>query len=395
MSDDWTRQFSVPEGPVNEAVFETVVTAHGTAVASWLLTKHAGVLAGASDGLTQFIRSWVANPGLSLLAWDISIGRAHLALKEGKLDPVEAGVRIGLRIATFGHEGKWRAQFPPTSFYTDHLFVERACKVEVECDISHSVIRFDLADGTKVEWRRNGKDASWTHEGGGELESVGSKQTIRLLFKRALPPEDRGGEIFKECQPVETITSDMARSFSHGLEVIARNAAQYVPWVERVLHGIVVCPKQAEFRLVSGSWEDVPGLVHMSSPHSGIDIAEILVHECAHQYFYMLQRIGPVDDSSDREVYWSPPIRKHRPLSRILMAYHALANVQILYEAVRANQSNARETVEYVRINEPDLQDAIKTLDQPLRNNRALTKFGRGLYEPLAARMAPLIAAPV
>ena len=156
----------------------------------------------------------------------------------------------------------------------------------------------------------------------------------------------------------------------------------------------VVCPQRAQYRLISGSWEDVPGFVHMSSPHGGIDIAEVLVHECAHQYFYMLQRLGPMDDASDATLYWSPPIRKNRPLSRVLMAYHALANVQLLYRAVRDNPANGEAVVRYVTVNEPDLQAAIRTLDEPLRHNPALTGFGRGLYEPLAAHMATLGICP-
>ena len=73
-----------------------------------------------------------------------------------------------------------------------------------------------------------------------------------------------------------------------------------------------------------------------------MDIAEVLVHECAHQYFYLLAYVGPYDDGSDERLYWSPPLRRNRPLSRILMAYHALANVRLFYAAVRASGMRAR-----------------------------------------------------
>ena len=391
---DWTRQFSLPDRAADESVFDTMVTAHGAAIASWLLDKHGEDVARASDGLVEFIRGWIGNGGASLVAWDISFGRAHLALKEGKLDPVEAAVKVGLRISNSGYPGRWWARMPITSVQLDNMAVEDVSHVDVKGDPAQSTIKFQLVDGAKVELRRDG-EGPWTQEGGGcsKLESVGKNRVIYLLSRRALPPDDRGGEIFRECQPVGTITFEMAKSFNDGFDVLEKNAPQYVPWVERVLNGIVVCRTQAEYRLVSGSWEDVPGFVHMSSPHDGIDIAEILVHECAHQYFYMLQRVGPVDDSTDRELYWSPPIRKKRPLSRILMAYHALANVQILYEAVRSNEANERRDIEYVRVNEPDLQAAIKALDEPLRDNTALTKLGRGLYQPLADRMRALAVA--
>jgi HEXXH motif-containing protein len=73
------------------------------------------------------------------------------------------------------------------------------------------------------------------------------------------------------------------------------------------------------------------------------------------------------------------------------MAYHALANVQLLFEAVRSNEANDKWDIEYVRVNEPDLQAAIRALDQPLRGNPALTKLGRRLYDLLTERMAELM----
>jgi len=388
----WIDPFSLPCEPADDAIFGAVMTAHGSGVASWLLRKHAPEVGQASEGLVEFVRSWIDAPGAWQTAWDISFGRAHLALKESKLDPVEAAIRMGIHIAASGHVGAWQAWTPPTVIQFEDRVLEGVTLVAVDNDVSgRCVIRFRLSDGIDIELRRSSGSDSWAGEGGHRLISIGRNRAIRLLPKRSLPAGEREGEVFQDCQPVSEITGEAAESFEAGMTVLERNTPQYVPWVERVLCGIVVCPREAEFRLVSGSWEDVPGLVHMSSPHNGIDIAEILVHEAAHQYFYMLQRVGPVDDSTDNQLYWSPPIRKNRPLSRILMAYHALANVQLLFEAVRSNETNDKWDIEYVRVNEPDLQAAIRALDQPLRGNPALTKLGRGLYDLLAERMAELM----
>jgi HEXXH motif-containing protein len=100
--------------------------------------------------------------------------------------------------------------------------------------------------------------------------------------------------------------------------------------------------------------------------------------------------VGPVDDASDTTLYWSPPIRRHRPLSRILMAYHALANVMLLYDGVRRQPQADVEDSFYVRANLPDLRAAVQALDEPLRDNPALTALGRGLYQPLADRLDTL-----
>jgi len=386
---DWTTQFSLPCEPAGEAVFDTIVTAHGMAVASLLLDQYGEDIGRASSDLVEFIRGWAGAPSFSQSAWDISFGRASLALKNGKVDAVDAAIRVGLRIISSGRAGRWRAQLPVTSIQLDDAVVEGVTQVEVDSESTgECTIGLLLADGRYVNVYRDEKGGSWIAPGVERLESVGRNSPIYLLPRHALPADERGSEVFRECRPVEVITAEMTRSFAAAVAVLEQNTSQYIPWVERVLHGIVVCPQQTEFRLVSGSWEDAPGLVHMSSRHRGIDIAEILVHECAHQYFYMLQRVGPLDDSTDAELYSSPPIRKMGPLSRILMGYHALANVQLFYNAVRTNNANDPLDIEYVRINEPDLQAAISALDVPLRDNPALTALGRGLYAPLAERMA-------
>lgn len=386
----WTRQFSLPGEHCNERIFDTVVNAHGMGVVQWLIENHGDKIRVSTEGLVDYLSGWALDAGSSDTAWDIAFGRVHLAMKEGRLDdPVDAAVQLGLRIARSGQRGRWSGPVSASSVKFDDMLVEGVQDVTVDSPPSAATrVTLGLADGTNRILERNELDGRWYGEGAERLGSVGRQRAIQLLPRRALPREDRGGDIFRECQPVWHITHEAAKSFHDGFDVLEQNAPQYVPWIERVLHGIVVCPQQETFRLVSGSWEDAPGFVHMSSPHGGIDIAEVLVHECAHQYFYMLQRVGVVDDASDTQLYWSPPIRKKRPLSRILMAYHALANVQLLYDAVANNHANSPSSIQYVRANEPDLQAAVQALDESLRENKALTRLGRGLYEPLAERLA-------
>jgi HEXXH motif-containing protein len=114
-----------------------------------------------------------------------------------------------------------------------------------------------------------------------------------------------------------------------------------------------------------------------------MDIAEILVHESSHQYFYLLERLGPVDDGADARRYWSPATGSERPLRRILIAYHAFSNVWLFYQACRASNVGS----DYLATNEPKIRRMITELDAPLRDNPALTALGRALHEPLAERI--------
>ena len=243
-------------------------------------------------------------------------------------------------------------------------------------------------NGTTVECVRHEPTGAWAADGVEPLPSVGVSRSIYLLDASAPAAGDRE-QGFEGVEPVESIDAAMIQRFREAFDVLAAGATEYLRWVELILRGIVVTPRVESFRVVSGSGSAMPGMIHASYPAGLMDIAEILVHESAHQYFYMLERVGPVDDGTDRSLYWSPPIRKERPLRRILIAYHALANVRLFYEAVRAARVDDGG---YVDLNEQTIVDSLAELDAPLRGNPALTRFGRALYEPLATRVAALAA---
>ncbi len=385
-------QFSLPTVPANEAVFATIVSTHDSGIVSLLLDRYGRQLSSRSEGLMDYLRVVINHPIPIRAAWDYAFGRAHLALKEGKVDPVEAAIRVGICYARAGHYGSWSATLStPGPLQIGPCVAEGVTSVQVDSGAGFGVwIRMRLQAGDYVEWHSDGGDDIWHGPWCEALGDVGMHKPIWLLNRSALPVDLAGGDIFRECEPVEQVSDEAKQSILAGIACLQRNAGIYITWIERVLNGLVVSARKEEFRLVSGSWEDAPGLVHLSCPHAGIDIAEILVHESAHQYFYMLQRVGPVDDASDSELYWSPPIRKARPLSRILMAYHALANTELLYEAVRRNPDTNDEDLRYVLSNQADLRAALEALDVPLRDNPALTDLGRGLYVPLADRLSEI-----
>ena len=125
-----------------------MITAHGVAVAKWLLDKHGNEVAQASNGLVEFLQDWVDNAGASKTAWDNSFGLAHLALKEGNLDVVDAAIRMGIRIARSGQYGSWNASIPATSFQLSDRVFQNVIHVEV---VSKSV------DTIKVMFLTNDK----------------------------------------------------------------------------------------------------------------------------------------------------------------------------------------------------------------------------------------------
>lgn len=384
----WVRPFSLPVEPASEQVFDTIASAHGTSLVTWLIDTHPDAIRAMSSGLIEYLREWTQMRATLDTVWDLAFGRAHLMLKEGRLDVGDVAARVGMRIAERGPEGKWTAMLRPSPIAVGPFLVQDVTGIDTEVTASGEMrVTLRCEDGRVDTFRRNPAGV-WAGEERCRLRSVGAARGFALLARDALPDDVGSRAALGSCQPVEAVDNSMQAVFGDGLALLDRLMPHYVPWVTRVVHGVVVCAIEEPFHLVSGSWEDIPGFIHVSSPHVPVDIAEILVHEAAHQYFYMLERVGPLDDGTDTTLYWSPPIRMKRPLSRILMAFHALVNVLQLYRAVRA--SGGEETA-YVVANEPALCEAIEALNAPLQGNPALTRLGRSLYEPLAE----LLPAPV
>ena len=379
----WFRQFACPLEYGDPLVLDAVAVPHARAIAGRLAAGVRNV-----EGLTSFLAGWAAESDGTCGfddVWDIAFGHAQSVLMSGRGDLVGAAVRVGVRLIEVGVLGAWRADVGVGSLRLGTLLLPEAEAVEASRDGNCAVVTLRLPGGGKVRVTQ-GEGGEWLAATVDALTSFDAGRPVRLLPRRAVPREVEG---FDGVTSVETIDLATTEAFAAAGSVLATRAPDALAWVGRILRDVVVCVPEETFRAVSGSGEHAPGMIHVSHSLGRMDIAEILVHECAHQYFYLLERVGPLDDGSDRRLYWSPPIRRERPLSRVLMAYHALANVRLLYEAFRGAESEARlgDCAAYVGGNLPGLDAAVAELDVPLRGSPALTDLGRALYEPLAARI--------
>jgi HEXXH motif-containing protein len=156
----------------------------------------------------------------------------------------------------------------------------------------------------------------------------------------------------------------------------------YLNWVAKVLRGILPLAPATQMHR-SGSYMMRPGVIACSLPAPAEIISELLIHEASHQYFYMLEKLGSVDDGSDSSLYYSPARRIGRPLKYILMAYHAFANIWLhLIQCIEDGSAHAA----YYRLRAAEVHDYLRQLEPPLMSSRALTLSGTALFQPLADR---------
>ncbi len=107
----------------------------------------------------------------------------------------------------------------------------------------------------------------------------------------------------------------------------------------------------------------------------------MLIHEVTHQYYYLLTRVGQVEDGTDSNLYFSPAKQCGRPIYFILIAYHAFANVLLFSRrCLAAGYDDPRG---YLERNLAELSGWLETFESHLNQTNALTDIGTALWMPL------------
>jgi len=113
-----------------------------------------------------------------------------------------------------------------------------------------------------------------------------------------------------------------------------------------------------------------------------LSVAEMLIHEASHQYFELLNKLGPTVDPNHTKLYYSPVKQCERPLNKILLAYHAFANVMLFYRGVAECGLADSRLAKFQNA----LNDELRQLEQPLLKSDAILPIGGALVDPLIQR---------
>jgi HEXXH motif-containing protein len=103
-------------------------------------------------------------------------------------------------------------------------------------------------------------------------------------------------------------------------------------WLEPIFRVVVPTKSEDSTQSSSRSYEFFPGVV-FADWQSGLESAvEAVVHETAHHYFHLHELGGHLVSPAYKGLAWSPLARRHRPLTRVLLAYHAVAYMACLHQ---------------------------------------------------------------
>lgn len=186
------------------------------------------------------------------------------------------------------------------------------------------------------------------------------------------------------CDEPELALAPDARSVDQltgALELLGEAAPEYRAWVLCLLKEVTPIGRPGERVLASGSSALRPGGIDVAVPASAIETAEMLIHECSHQYFHMLSWFGALV-TKDARPHYSPLKGCERPLDRILLGYHAFGNAILAYEQLRAHGHGEGIAGRY-RVISGYLDELVK----PLVDEVGLSELGREILRPLRTRL--------
>ncbi|TIS62490.1 HEXXH motif-containing putative peptide modification protein [Mesorhizobium sp.] len=368
--------FGGPFAPLDVGLFQDIVVTSAQQYMRFFVETYQQAIEADSPDLLRFLGEGVERLSDFETAWDFAVFAIRECLLQRAAPDVALGkaLQLGLRLAASGEGGSFRARTSrPIRPLWGKLILPELTSITVERDLYSATLALDKI---RLELWRDGE--SWAGEEVDELPSIRRANVSAHLVVPAAAP-------VVGCDCVSMLSTDevsrLQYLYQDAITLIEEGSPSYLQWVSRVLR--YISPIEADPGVMrSGSGPEWPGLAEMSFRCDPIAVAEMLVHECSHQYFNALMFISPVADGSDTTLYFSPVRNCGRPIEMILLAYHAFGNVLLFY---RECQFRGVDDSGFCERNEAELLPQLGVLEDALRATSSLTEVGHSLWQPLSA----------
>lgn len=385
MAASMITQYARPGDGYDSRITTEIAVSYARGLIKLFIELHGDEISDGSKGVIDLILRAVEE-GLSFdQVWDDALGGIeNLFAGSERHAAADVAARVALKLAaqsqnsgSFGgslnREGRvrWKGWLLPPADAIEFDCDGRCATIVLRDD--RECLEFEFVDGSVT--------------GGAEtataLHRVGSSENITLLPAQTII---MGRSFCPSEEPLQNIGEDVSAIFEESMEILDRYTPHYGRWVTEIIRGVLCYPRR-EARSFSGSWFDKPGTIYMAMLDDPLEVASVLIHEASHQYFHLVSRLVDYVDANDRREYYSPPVKKARPLFNILIAYHAFANIVLFFrECDRLGILDS----EVCKREYEKFSGFVAELDRPLRGNRSLTNAGLCLYEPLARAIGDL-----
>ena len=380
------RGFANPYESLDEEFLTAVTVEHTRAVTRRFLERFGGRLRARSDGLVPRLERWLSEEATFDDVWDTAFGRLRYCLHfPERADAVRAAATAALRISERRGEANWEARFEqPSRLLLGQIVLPAADRIEVAAGGRQIKIRVSRDDGTRTVTLPRPLPIETSAAECDVLAStcVGGAR-ILILTKEACDAREFGEDVIADSD-----SDSIVAPLQTMLRIVAEESPLYFDWIRRVVRRILPLPDDPRVMTSSTDpWR--PGVLYSANRPDPAALAEMWIHEGSHQYMYVLARLGPLDDGSDPNLYYSPVSRRMRPLHIIVLAYHAVANITLFCRSCPPGSRLRPEETEKTFV------EALAVFEKILLGSRAVTAAGRALWEPLYERLHDAGARPV
>lgn len=312
--------------------------------------------------------------------WDPAFGGIYAGLSKCVDSIDQRAAALALRLHECGYGGDWELHLAqPHGFRFDRWVLPAGDTIRVSATHEQVCVAIRVTSiWHNVTFHQTGNEWQVTGEALA-LPLLNGPQTRWIVLDRAQlwtwEVRDIADNIM-DCGP-----ELMVSRCEDALAVLRDYAPVYFLWVSKVIRFIAPWQvKPGQHPSGSSSSNLAPGLVGIGNHNHAISLADSLIHEATHHYYYIAKRLGDIDDRTDEALYYNPFLKTKRPIDRILLAYHAFGNVLLFCRmAIRSGLVDDS----YVLNREQQLAEQLKILEKALQYSRALTQLGRALWEPL------------
>jgi HEXXH motif-containing protein len=367
---DATAPLSCFKSVSNRLLAETIVSEYSKAVVDLARIEFGNQ----HPGLFAVIENFVDDGG----GWSPPFGAFESALRSGSPEALlSCAVQLGLLAHDCGVSGHWQeALREVTCLRLGQQAVVQLNEVSVDGGPLGYEVRGRSANGDQGVWVVKGDASSTTDPRLRAIRFDGVPVRVTTMYDldAVVGMDFLGRDHWNVSQDLERVQQELKETERWLLQ----HCPSSLPWITAVLRHLVLTDPGPGL-MESGSSRRLPGFVHVAHGDP-LRLAEMLVHELSHQYYYIGTRLGPVDDGTDDTLYWSPVKQTGRPIANILLAYHAFGNVALLMRELRDGSAQPRERIVE---NLASVTDDLGPLQEALESTNSLTEVGIGLYEPL------------
>jgi hypothetical protein len=376
--------FSCPFEPFDESLAQTIAAEYARSILGVFVERFAQVLS--KNGFSSLFSDLMDEDLPLELAWSSDLGNLKHATRLRDEDhAMKSAAAFVLLAGANGFSGQWQLEFSkPANFFWDDWAFPGCDNLMVMSDGETARINLSLAgEHTQLSFvRSSDRWECQTPERAVRLPSFGSGTRRLVLLPRDAALDSGFFRDADDATPaLQTFSPDLIEILTKALDLLEAHVPQYFDWVVRIIRRVVVLHSEQDL-LRSGSHENQYGTIHISDNLRVLSLSEMLIHEASHQYLELLTKLGPTVDPQHKKLYYSPVKQCDRPLHKILLAYHAFANVMLFYrDAAACGLADS-----YFKNLQNVLNDELNQLEQPLIKNEAILPIGKALIEPLIER---------